>query len=208
MLSTRGVVGVVEVRVVDVDGVDAEAGQRGVDGGPDRFGGHAGELRVVTYFGGDHELVAVAAAGQPFADDGFGLAAGVALGPERVGVGGVQEVPTGSDVAVEDCVRGCGVGGPAEDVGAERQWGYGDSWGDGPLGDQGLPPSDVYVWDGGVGPSCGCTREGGSYSAWLSRVPCAQLGGGACVMRLRRRDWRSAAFRPMPRAGCRGRRRR
>ncbi|KPC74243.1 hypothetical protein ADL26_11585, partial [Thermoactinomyces vulgaris] len=82
---------VVEVGVVYVDGVGAEALEGGFGGGFDVRSGEALELGVLGDLGGDEDVL-VAVLGEPGADDGLGLAAGVAGGPGGVGVGGVDEV--------------------------------------------------------------------------------------------------------------------
>src|SRR5215469_7330399 len=71
--------------------------------------GKAGTLPTLTDFRGDHDVVATAPAAQPPADDLFGFTAVTAIGPLRVGVGGVDEVPADSGVRVEDRERGCRV---------------------------------------------------------------------------------------------------
>ncbi|KAG1274334.1 hypothetical protein G6F64_015154 [Rhizopus arrhizus] len=70
-----------------------------------------------------HHLVALAAAGKPFADQRFGFAALVARDPARIDVGGVDEIQARVDQGVQQRVRAGFVDGPAEDVAAEGEWG-------------------------------------------------------------------------------------
>jgi hypothetical protein len=71
----------VEVGVVEVDVVGAEAPEGRVGGGLDGGGRQALELRMLADLGGDHDVRAIAAGPGPLADDGLGLTAGVALEP-------------------------------------------------------------------------------------------------------------------------------
>ena len=76
---------------------------------------------VVADLGGDHDLGALAARFEPVADDGFRLAALVALDPARIGVGGVDGVEAGVDEGVEQGERGRLVDVPAEHIAAQHQ---------------------------------------------------------------------------------------
>ena len=90
--------------LVEVDGVDAEAAQAGVEGAAKVGAGQAGVVRSVSHrkaaLGGDDELVAHAGTGrQPPADDLLGT-------PACVHVGRVDEVPATLDEQVELLVSG------------------------------------------------------------------------------------------------------
>ena len=113
--------GLVEVRVVEVDVVGAQAAQGRVGGGLDVDAGQPRVLGVLADLGGDHDVGAVAARLDPLADDGLGLAALVARDPRRVRVGRVEEVAAGGRVRVEHGEGLRLVGGPAEDVAAEGE---------------------------------------------------------------------------------------
>jgi hypothetical protein len=56
------------------------------------------------------------------ANDGFGFAATVALGPARVHVGGIEQVETGIDEGVEQRKAGGLIGRPAEHIATKGQW--------------------------------------------------------------------------------------
>jgi hypothetical protein len=71
--------------------------------------------------GDDDDLVAVAAAFHPFADDRLGFAALVAGHPARIGVRRVDGVEAGAGEPVEQVEGGLLVGGPAEDITAQNQ---------------------------------------------------------------------------------------
>src|SRR3954447_14051168 len=65
--------------------------------------------------------MAAAAPCQPPAYDRLGLPAAMAIDPRRIGVGGVDEVPAGIHIRIEDGERRVLVGRPAEDVAAEAE---------------------------------------------------------------------------------------
>jgi hypothetical protein len=109
------------VRVVEVDRVDAEPAEAGLDAAADAVARRALRGLVRADLGGDDEVVGAATRREPAADDLLGLAAGVAGLPRGVDVGGVDEVAARCDVGVEELERGGLVGGPAEDVAAEGQ---------------------------------------------------------------------------------------
>ena len=115
--------GVVAVRVVEVDAVDAEAGERRVAAGPDALGREArGERRGrEPDLRRDDHLVATAALVEPRAEDRLGLAALVPGDPRAVDVRGVDEVAARGAVRVEHGEARVAVGRPAEDVAAEAE---------------------------------------------------------------------------------------
>ena len=112
-------VGVVVVGVHDVDVVRLQPLER-------LLGARTDVLRrqpaVAAQLGGDDELVAIAARGQPLPDDALGLAAVVPRHPAGVAVGGIDEVAAGRHVSVEDGEGIILVRGPAEHVAAEAEW--------------------------------------------------------------------------------------
>ena len=121
-LFERGV-GVVEVRVVQVDAIEAETGEGCLGRGAHVGGGEPPELRVLADLGGDRDALVVAepAAREPLADDRLALATFVARHPGAVGVGRVDEVSATATEGVEDLERGAPVGRPAEHVAAEGE---------------------------------------------------------------------------------------
>src|SRR5699024_11005665 len=122
---------IVTVGIVEVDVIGLQAFQGAVDGGADVGGILSLVIGMIADLRGDDDVVAVAAGGQPGADDGLGFAAGLPRQPRRVGFGGVEEVAACGDEGVEDGVRTGLIGGPPESVGAEvdredGQFGAGD----------------------------------------------------------------------------------
>src|SRR5215831_7942166 len=78
-------------------------------------------MPALADLGGDDQIVGAAPPGQPSADDRLRFAAFTAVGPLRVGVGGIDEVPARADKSVEDR-EGCFlVGGPAKHVAAQAE---------------------------------------------------------------------------------------
>src|SRR5215472_12690815 len=77
---------------------------------------------VFADLGGDQHLVTLAAALEPFADDGFRLAAHVARHPAGVTVRGVDGIEASVDESVEDVERCFLVDVPAEHISAEHEW--------------------------------------------------------------------------------------
>ena len=96
---------VVEVRVVEVDVVGAEALERGVGGR--RMLSAARPLKSGCWLTlvARTTSIAVAARVEPLAEDPLGVAAGVARHPRRVAVGGVDEVAARGGVRVEHVER-------------------------------------------------------------------------------------------------------
>src|SRR5699024_10544311 len=127
--------------------------------------------------GGDHDVRAVAPGLHPLPEHALRLPTAVPLGPDRVEVRGIDDVPAGGDEGVEDGERLVAVRGPAEGVAAEAErervdvgagmWGMGlgaSSWiaGNAGRGDPAVgPPLPVYPTV--VGP-CG----GQALAPWLS----------------------------------------
>src|SRR5580700_6942043 len=109
---------VVAVRVQQIELLDPEPLQAVVDALVDVVGAEAAER---SDLGREHQLVTVPARREPVADHGLGLASDVALGPDGVRIGGVDEVAAGRDVRVEHRERLLLVGRPTERVRAEAQ---------------------------------------------------------------------------------------
>ncbi|CAM2149016.1 hypothetical protein PT2222_200147 [Paraburkholderia tropica] len=112
---------VVFVREIHVDVIGLKATQRIFNGGFDIRGRQPRMARPLGNLGGDHDLVALAAAREPFADDRLRLAALVARHPGGVDVGGIDEIQARVGERVENRERGGFVGGPAEHVAAEHE---------------------------------------------------------------------------------------
>ena len=121
-VSSSGVAVVVDVGVVEVDAVGAEARERGLGGAcgssPARGPSRPGSLPTFVATTISSRLPR---ARHPVADDRLGLAAAVARRPGRVGVGRVDEVAAGRGVGVEHGERLRLVDRPAEDVAAEAE---------------------------------------------------------------------------------------
>ena len=119
-------IGIVIVRLVEVDGVGLQTAQRVFHGLTNVGGLEAAALwpHGLADLGGQHHAVALAAFAQPFANDGLGLATRVARHPNGVHIGRVDEVETRVDPGVEQRKRGGFVHGPAKDVAAKSQWRY------------------------------------------------------------------------------------
>jgi hypothetical protein len=111
------------VRQIEIDDIGLQPLQRRIDGLFDIGGGEVFPAlpHVRPDLGDHHDLVAIAAAFHPFADDRFGFAALVAGNPARIGIGGVDGVEAGADEPVEQVERGFLVGGPAEDVATQNK---------------------------------------------------------------------------------------
>ena len=111
------------MRLIEIDVVGLKPVQRPLDGLVNVGRGQADLARPHLHadLGGDHDLGAVAGFFQPIADDGFRLAAFVAGGPAGIDVGRVDQVEAGRDGGVEQLERHGFVGGPAENVAAERE---------------------------------------------------------------------------------------
>ena len=108
-------VGVVPVRVIQIDVVGLQPLERGMRLAADVVGPQVA-VRIATAadLRGEHDLVAVAAVFQPAPEDRLRPAM-----LEQVGVGGVDEVAPCRRVGVEDLARLLLVGGPAEHVAAQ-----------------------------------------------------------------------------------------
>jgi len=109
------------MRLIEIDAVDAQALQRGVDR-PAQIGWRQALValsHVHAGLGRDQHLVAPAAARQPLADQALGLAAAIAGHPARIDIGGVDQVAAGIDEGIEQLERAGGIGRPAEDIAAE-----------------------------------------------------------------------------------------
>ena len=115
----EGRVGVVEVGVVEIDVVGLQSLERVLAGRGDVLRRKSLALGMLRDLGRDHDLVAVAAALHPVADDRLRLTACVAGNPGRVGVGRVDEVAARLGIGVEHLERLRFVCGEAEDVAAE-----------------------------------------------------------------------------------------
>src|SRR5699024_3119196 len=72
------------VGIVEVDVIGLQAFQGAVDGGADVGGILSLVIGMIADLRGDDDVVAVAAGGQPGADDGLGFAAGLPRQPRRV----------------------------------------------------------------------------------------------------------------------------
>ena len=107
------------MREIKVDRVDLQASQRVVSGGLDSRRGEPLVRRPLRHLGRDHHLVALAALGEPVADDRFRLTALVAGYPGRIRIGGVDQVQAGIDERIEHGERGRLVDVPAKHVAAE-----------------------------------------------------------------------------------------
>src|SRR5262249_815994 len=78
-------------------------------------------MPALADLGRDDQIVAAAPPGQPSADDRLQLAAFTAVGPLRVGIPGIDEVPVRAGISVEER-EGCFlVGGPAKHVAAQAE---------------------------------------------------------------------------------------
>ena len=110
------------MRLVEVDAVGLQPAQRGLRSALHVILARAAAFaHVLAELGGDHDLVALAARFQPFADNGFQFAADMPRRPARIAVGGVDGVEAGIDKGVEDGERGLGVDVPAEHIAAQHQ---------------------------------------------------------------------------------------
>ncbi len=120
--------GVVLVGLVEIDAIGLQALQRALHRLDDVRRGKTATARshVHADLGGEHDLVALAALGEPGADDGLGLTAFVAGHPARIHVRRVDGVEPGVDERVQDAVAHGLVRGPAEYVAAEHHGGDGD----------------------------------------------------------------------------------
>ncbi len=117
--------GIVFVGLVEIDVIGLEALERGFDGAEDVGFGESFVLwaHVETDFGGDDDFGTFTGLLEPVADDGFGLAAGMAGHPGGIDIGGVDEGEAGVGEGVED-LEGSGlIDGPAEDIAAEGERG-------------------------------------------------------------------------------------
>src|SRR6185437_11514801 len=83
--------------------------------------GQSRPTRQLGHLRRDHHRVPVAARLQPATDDPLGIATAVPRHPQRIHVGGVDEVAAGRRVRVQDRERLVLVRRPAEDVAAEAQ---------------------------------------------------------------------------------------
>jgi len=126
-LLERGLA-IVPVRLVEIDVVRLQPAQRVLDTVHDVL---ARKPRVVRsrshrshHLGGDERGVTILARGQPLPEHDLGLAAGIAGGPARIDVGGVDEVAAGLEVGVEDRLRGFLVRRPSEGIAAEAESGH------------------------------------------------------------------------------------
>ncbi len=108
--------------LVEVDAVGLQALEGCLDGLLDVFRGET--LFAVTHvhadFGRDNHSVALAAAREPFAEDGFGFASDMAGDPSRIDIGGVDEIQAGIVGGVEEAEGIAFIHGPAEDVSAQH----------------------------------------------------------------------------------------
>ena len=112
---------VVVVGVVQVDAVGAQPLERLVQRRLDVRGRQARARRLRADLGGQHDLLAIPARLEPFAEHRLGVAALAALGPGGIGVGGVDEAAAGGDEGVQHGEGRLAVRGPAEGVPAEVQ---------------------------------------------------------------------------------------
>ncbi|KAG1469333.1 hypothetical protein G6F57_012230 [Rhizopus arrhizus] len=106
--------------------VSLQAGQRRFQRTADVGGRQAAGVgpHLHADFGGDQHAVALAGTLEPFADQRFRFAAGIARHPRRVHVGGVDQVEAGVDEGIEQGEAGLLIGAPAEHVATEGERTY------------------------------------------------------------------------------------
>ncbi len=113
--------GVVPVRVEQVDDVGLQPAEAFLDATPHGVPRLALEGGLQARLRGDHDLVAVAAVGHPITDDRLGLTADVSFDERRVDVGRVDEVATACGEGIEDREGRLPVGRPPEDIASEAE---------------------------------------------------------------------------------------
>ena len=111
------------MREINVDIIRLQPSQRCLGGSRDVGSRQtlAARRHLHSNLGRNHHVLAIGAALQPCPNDRLRFAAAMSGHPNRIGIGGIDEVEPGAHERIEHRARGCLGRGPSKDVAAEAQ---------------------------------------------------------------------------------------